>query len=83
MCLNAIAAAAAESSDLPMPLKRISRTEGSIETPLDAESSHFEYAPIVKQTEIILVNQKVRNKPISSSASNERYLKIITTLIGC
>ena len=50
ICLNATAAAAAESSDIPMPLMRISRTEGSMDSPPDAESSHFEYAPIVKQT---------------------------------
>ena len=51
MCLNANAAAAAVSSDLPMPLMRISITEGSIDGPLEAASSHFEYAPIVKHTE--------------------------------
>lgn len=50
MCRNANAAAAAVSSDLPMPLMRISITEGSVDRPLDAESSHFEYAPIVKHT---------------------------------
>lgn len=53
MCLNARAAAAAQSSDVPIPLMRISKTEGSIDCPLDAESSHFEYAPIVKQTGIL------------------------------
>ena len=52
ICLNATAAAAAQSSDLPMPLMRISKTEGSIESPPDAASSHFEYAPIVKHTKI-------------------------------
>lgn len=51
MCLKAKAAAAAQSSDVPMPFIRISNTEGSIDTPQDAESSHFEYAPIVKHTE--------------------------------
>lgn len=51
MCLNAKAAAAAESSDVLMPLMRISITEGRKESPLGAESSHFEYAPIVKHTE--------------------------------
>lgn len=42
MCLNAKAAAAAESSDILMPLTRISMTEGKNESPLDALSSHFE-----------------------------------------
>lgn len=53
MCLNANAAAAAESSDVPMPLMRISISEGSMDGPIDAESSHFEYAPIDKHTENI------------------------------
>lgn len=47
ICLNARAAAAAESSDVPIPLMRISITEGSIDCPLDDASSHFEYAPTV------------------------------------
>jgi hypothetical protein len=42
MCLNAKAAAAAHSSDVPIPFIRISKTEGSIDSPHDAESSHFE-----------------------------------------
>jgi hypothetical protein len=50
MCLNAKAAAAAESSDVPMAPKRVSISEGNIDGPIDAESSHFEYAPIVKHT---------------------------------
>jgi len=52
MCLNATAAAAAESSDLPMPLRRIFMTEDSWGNPSNAASSHFEYAPMVKHTEI-------------------------------
>lgn len=52
MCLNAKAAAAAESSDTPMPLVSIPRTEANIDGSLDAASSHFEYAPTVKQTAI-------------------------------
>lgn len=51
MCLNARAAAAAESSDVPIPLMRILITEGSIDRPVDEKSSHFEYAPTSKQTE--------------------------------
>lgn len=50
MCLNAKAAAAAESSDVLIPCIRISMTEGKTEIPLGAASSHFEYAPIVKHT---------------------------------
>ena len=50
MCLNAKAAAAAESSDVTMPHMRISISEGNIAGPIDAESSHFEYTPIVKHT---------------------------------
>lgn len=42
MCLNAKAAAAAESSDILMPLTRMSKTEGKNEIPLGAASSHFE-----------------------------------------
>lgn len=42
MCLNANAAAAAQSSDVPMLFIRISKTEGSKDDPQDAESSHFE-----------------------------------------
>lgn len=55
MCLNAKAAAAAESSDVPIPLVRISINEGSTDSPFDAESSHFEYAPIVKHTDLFSV----------------------------
>lgn len=62
MCLKARAAAAAESSDVPMPLMRISMTEGRIEGPLGAESSHFEYAPIVKHTEILTYMSHVVQK---------------------
>lgn len=51
ICLNAKAAAAAESSDKRMPLMRISITNGNLEKPLGAASSHFEYAPMIKQTE--------------------------------
>lgn len=51
MCLNANAAAAAVSSDVLMPPIRMSTSEGRIESPLDEESSHLEYAPIVKHTE--------------------------------
>lgn len=51
MCLNARAAAAAQSSDLHIPFMRISITEGSIESPQEAASSHFEYAPMVRHTE--------------------------------
>ena len=50
MCLNAKATAAAESSGVPMPLMRISIGEGNIAGPIDAESSYFEYTPIVKDT---------------------------------
>lgn len=57
MCLNAKEAAAAESSDVPMPLMRMSIRAGSIDNPFDAESSHFEYAPIVKHTEGIYNRQ--------------------------
>ena len=53
ICLNAKAAAAAESSDVPMPLVRIPRTKANIDGSLDAASSHFEYAPIVKHTDNI------------------------------
>lgn len=53
MCLNARAAAAAESSHFPIPLMRMSISEGNIESSLDAASSHFEYAPIVKHTEML------------------------------
>lgn len=56
MCLNAKAAAAAESSDILMPLMRISMTEGKIESPPGAASSHFEYAPIVKHTVEFFIN---------------------------
>lgn len=42
MCLNAKAAAAAQSSDVPMPFIKISKTDGSTDSPQDAESSHFE-----------------------------------------
>lgn len=51
MCLNAKAAAAAVSSDVLMPLVRMLRTEANIDGSLDAASNHFEYAPMVKQTE--------------------------------
>jgi hypothetical protein len=51
MCLNATAAAAAESSDLLMPLSRTLMTEDNRGNPSDDASSHFEYAPIVKHTE--------------------------------
>lgn len=50
MCLKAKAAAAAESSHVLMPLTRISMSVGKCENPFDEASSHFEYAPIVKQT---------------------------------
>lgn len=60
MCLNATAAAAAVSSDVPMPLVRIPRTEAKIDGSLDAASSHFEYAPIVKHTEIIRNNYTIK-----------------------
>lgn len=52
MCLNAKAAAAAESLETAMPLVSIPRTEANIEGSLDTVSSHFEYAPMVKQTAI-------------------------------
>lgn len=42
MCLNAKAAAVAESSNILIPLTRISINEGKKEIPLDALSSHFE-----------------------------------------
>ena len=51
MCLNATAAAAAESSDLLMPLRRTFMTEDNRGNPSDDASNHFEYAPIVKHTE--------------------------------
>lgn len=51
MCLKAKAAAAAVSSDVLMPLVRMLRTEANIDGSLDAASNHFEYAPMVKQTE--------------------------------
>lgn len=50
MCLNAKAAAAAVSSFVLMPLVRILSTEANTDGSLDAASSHFEYAPMVKQT---------------------------------
>lgn len=42
MCLNAKEAAAAESSEILMPLTRISITDGRNESPLDEASNHFE-----------------------------------------
>lgn len=42
ICLNARDAAAAESSDILMPLTRTSMTEGINDIPLGAVSSHFE-----------------------------------------
>lgn len=42
MCLKANDAAAAESSDMLIPLTRISMTEGKNESPLDEASSQFE-----------------------------------------
>lgn len=42
MCLKAKAAAAAESSDILMPITRISMTEGKNESPHGAASSHLE-----------------------------------------
>ena len=42
MCLNAKEAAAAVSSDILIPLTRISMTDGRNESPLDEASSHFE-----------------------------------------
>jgi len=42
MCLNAKAAAAAHSSDVLIPFIKISKTEGSIDSPHGAVSSHFE-----------------------------------------
>ena len=56
MCLNAIAAAAAESSDVSMPCMRTFITEENKGNASDAPFSHFEYAPIVKHTENIAIN---------------------------
>lgn len=56
MCLNAKAAAAAESSEVRMPLMRISITKGNLEKPLSAASSHLEYAPMIKQTDIFYIH---------------------------
>ena len=55
MCLNATAAAAAESSDLSMPLRRTFMNEDNSGNPSVAASSHLEYAPIVKHTEIFSI----------------------------
>jgi len=57
MCLNAKAAAAAESSEVRMPLMRISITKGNLEKPLGAASSHLEYAPTIKHTEFLQVHK--------------------------
>lgn len=51
-CLNAKAAAAAESSDVLMPLVRVSIIGARIDSSV-AVLSHVEYAPIVKQAETI------------------------------
>ena len=57
MCLNAIAAAAAESPDECMPCMITFITEEIKSNASDAPFSHFEYAPIVKHTENIAINQ--------------------------
>lgn len=59
MCLKAKAAAAAESSDVLMPLMSISITEGKTESPFGEASSHFECAPIVKHTERVSNTKQV------------------------
>ena len=56
MCLNAKAAVAAESSEVHMPFMRISNTKGNLEKPLGAASSHLEYAPMIKQTDIFYIH---------------------------
>lgn len=49
--LNATAAAVAESSDVLMPLVRISTTVARTESSAGAVLIHLENAPIVEQTE--------------------------------
>lgn len=51
ICLKAKAAAAAQSSDVPIPLIRILMIDGNIETLAGAALSHFEYAPTSKHAE--------------------------------
>lgn len=52
ICRKAKAAAAAQSSDVPIPFIRILIIDGNIETLDGAALSHFEYAPTSKHAEI-------------------------------
>lgn len=76
MCLNAKAAAAAESSVELIPLIKISKTEGKAESPPGEASSHFEYAPIVKQTERV-PSTNINLKSSSISNLREQYVSFI------
>jgi hypothetical protein len=62
MYLKAIEAAAAVSSDVLIPLLRISTRGGRIDNSAGAASIHFENAPMVKQT-VSIVQNIVINRP--------------------
>lgn len=63
MYLNARAAAAEESSDVLMPLVRTSTSGGKIACSTGAAFIHFEYAPMVEQTEEFhILEEKEFNK---------------------
>lgn len=69
MYLNARAAAAEESSDVLIPVVRISTSGGKIPSSTGAALIHFEYAPIVEHTDKFHIHKKMN----STNANTTKY----------
>jgi len=61
MYLNARAAVAEESSDVLIPLVRISTSGGKIASSTGAAFIHFEYAPMVEQTDNFHISKEKKS----------------------